>query len=108
MLGAKPPALPFGWFCSCTEARDVYEGFPFLRESTLVGQHCKGRQQIIIKTTENKVRGHRQMALLALSFKMGLSSQGLGSSDTSKRDVQTNPFLTSQEERTVGPRLTAA
>ena len=63
VLGAEPSALSLG--CFYTEAARNTGGFSLLGVSTLVGQHCKGCQQILIKTTTNKVWGHRQMALLA-------------------------------------------
>lgn len=81
------------------------KGLAFLRESTLVGQHCKGRQQIIIETTKHKVWGNRQMALLAYRLKWACYHKAWEVQKTSKGDAQTNPFLTSQGGRTVGPRL---
>lgn len=61
-----------------------------------MGQHCKGRQQVIIKTTKNKVRGYRQMALLAYLLKWACHHKAWEVQKTSKRDVQTNSVLTSQ------------
>lgn len=59
---------------------------------------------MIIKSTKNKVWGYRQMALLAY-LKWACHHKAWEVQKTSKRDVQTTPFLTSQGERTLCPRL---
>lgn len=40
-----------------------------LQASTLVGEHCRGCQEKIIKTTKSKVQGYRQIVMLAFHWK---------------------------------------
>lgn len=63
--GLNHQCSPLGASAAAQRLPGAWEGLAFSRVSTLVGQHCKDCQQIIIKTTKNEVVGHRQMALLA-------------------------------------------
>lgn len=95
---------PLGAFAAAQRQQGTWQGLAFFRVSTLVGQHCKGCQQIIIKTTKNEVRGHRQMALLAY-LKWVCHHKTWKVQKTSKTDGQTKPFLTTQGDRAVGVGL---